>query len=176
MKRDPEKEDQALADEKALEDMYAATLKDRRERFIRWQGYRIAQLGTCNQLLLAFTVATLGFAVAQPPQKLVASSDRCGRVCFCLSIIFGAVSFICGIVTQILRLENFRRTARMTRLKMTEPSKRSKTDLDEISKLEQRTGCLDAWTWVLLYGQMATFAVQASSLAIALSVRMYIDL
>lgn len=147
----------------------ATIQNDRRERFVRWQGYRITQLGTCNYLLLGFTVATLGFAVAQSSQDLVAPSNCWGRALYSLSIICGAVSFVCGIVTSIIRLENFRRTARMTRLKM--PLKRSEFELAEISKLKHQTEHLDAWTWGLLYAQMATFAFQALSLAAAFAGR-----
>jgi type VI protein secretion system component VasK len=86
-------------------------------------------------------------------------------------LFFGAVSFVCGIVTSIIRLENFRRTARMTRLKMTEPPERSESEQAEISKLNHQTGHLDAWTWGLLYGQMAAFAIQALSLALAFAGR-----
>jgi hypothetical protein len=164
---DSGKEGSPMGDEKVSEITNAATQNDRRERFVRWQDYRITQLGTCNQLLLTFTVATLGFAVAQSQQNIVALSNYWGRACYCLSIICGAVSFICGILTSIMRLQNFRKTAKMTRLKITAPPKRSESDWAEISKLKRQTERLDVWTWRLLYGQMATFAIQALSLAAA---------
>lgn len=142
---------------------------NRKERFVRWENYRIGQLGTCNQLLLTFTIAALGFAIAQPPKDPSKFANFWAEVCYCLSITFGAVSFSCGILTSVMRLENFRRTAKMTRLKMTEPPKRSESDQSEISKIKHQTGCLDAWTWRLLYSQMAAFAIQTLSLAFALA-------
>jgi hypothetical protein len=80
-----------------------------RERFVRWQNFRITQFGFAVNLFLTFAVAALGFSLAAVKDSSLLSFPGSGRLlrvaicCFGGSVLFGAL-------TTISRLIDFRCT------------------------------------------------------------------
>jgi hypothetical protein len=124
------------------------------QRFIRWQKITMDQLGSAQNLVLTFAVATLGywFALLENREFIPASSVKC----FMLVSLFAiSVSAICGLVGVLTRLHDFRGTARRARNDENAPSKET---LDVIGRL----------TWSLFYCQCAAFALGIAAIASAL--------
>lgn len=80
-----------------------------KERFVRWQNYRITQFGFAVNLFLTFAVAALGFTIASLKDSSVVSFPGAGRLLRHAIYGFGA-SILFGSITTISRLIDFRCT------------------------------------------------------------------
>ncbi|HEY8085903.1 MAG TPA: hypothetical protein VIE69_09915 [Methylophilaceae bacterium] len=80
---------------------------DQRERYVRWQDYRMKQLSYAINLFLSFAVASLGFAINLKLESSVHSSIPLIKV-----IIWWASSASFGCVATISKLLDYRYTAR----------------------------------------------------------------
>lgn len=77
---------------------------DRHERFVRWQGYTIAQLSFSINLFMGFAVASLAYAINIKLHSQYAYIDEV--------IIIWATSAASGCLATIVRLLDFRYTSR----------------------------------------------------------------
>jgi hypothetical protein len=137
---------------------------DENEPYTRWQGFRISQLGVSIALFLTFSVATLGFSANILVQSTYPITNCLAKVFFLLSIAFGLVSVLLGSLTCLVRLEDFRNTARVVRHR----SDRSMaSEVDRWRKASERLG---RWTWGLFRCELLAFALQISLLITTLAV------
>lgn len=79
-----------------------------RERYVRWQNYRINQLTFSINLFLGFAVASLAYAINI---KLNAQPGSLSPELFC-PIYWWSASAVLGTIASLSRLLDFRYTAR----------------------------------------------------------------
>lgn len=127
---------------------------DDKERYNRWQGLRIAQLGTCLSLFLTFSVATLGFSINLLNQAVWATSPCGAKLSLLWSLVFGVLSCVLGSSAYLTRLCDFRLTARVVRHS-------ADPNVNQWRTAYKRLG---QWTWRLFIGQLIFFAVQVGCL------------
>lgn len=84
--------------------------QDEKERYIRWQDYRMMQKSFVINLFLTFAVASLAYVI-----NLKISGKPHFRIPFELTIIWWASSAMAGVFVTILRLLDYRYTARKIR-------------------------------------------------------------
>ena len=80
---------------------------DQKERYVRWQNYRITQLSFSINLFLAFAVASLAYAINL---KINNVSGVIIVELYC-SIYWWSASFALGVLATVSRLLDFRYTA-----------------------------------------------------------------
>ncbi|MPY01358.1 hypothetical protein [Salinivibrio sp. VYel4] len=81
--------------------------KDQKERYVRWQNYRITQLSFSINLFLGFAVASLAYAI-----NLKLSSEADPAVPLGCVIILWSVSAAFGCAATVSRLLDYRYTAK----------------------------------------------------------------
>ena len=120
--------------------------------FIRWQSTTILQLTYSINLVLAFSVATLGFQVSLLLGDKFApiSWQKCA---FSLSMLLLLASIGIGIWCVVNRLRDFRATTRAARLR-----EDGKPD-EEIQPYRTLYERLGRRTWNLFWWQIGTFGV-----------------
>lgn len=120
----------------------------------RWQKISIDQFGYTLNLVLTFTVATLGywFVLLTNTAFDPSSSAKCAMLA---SLIGLGASSICGLWCSYNRLKDFRETAKRARKDADRMSK------DDLKQLSQRS-------WILLRVQLVSFGVGVLCLGIAL--------
>ena len=107
----------------------------RRERYVRWQEIRRDQLGYAINLFLAFSTASLGFALSLlNDPKFPGSCWQ--RAFFSTSLFVFVFSIVDGVACVLNRLCDFRKTANRVRHGGDEQ------DRAEIRRLEKRTSRL----------------------------------
>lgn len=120
--------------------------------FIRWQSTTIAQLTYAVNLILSFSVATLGFQVAilQNDNFVPVSLQKCA---FSLSLLLVILSVVFGILCVINRLYDFRISAKVARMR-----EDGKSD-EEMQSRRMLCKNLGKKTWALFCLQIGTFSV-----------------
>ena len=78
---------------------------EQRERYVRWQNYRVSQLSFSINLFLSFSVASLAYVI-----NLLLSSAKDNATLKCVLIIW-AISAGVGCIATVSRLLDFRYTA-----------------------------------------------------------------
>jgi len=122
-------------------------LPDSGERFVRWQGIQIAQLGFVLNLVLGFAIAGLGLWVSL--LRDTSFQPHCyAKGLFILSAISLMFSIGSGTWCAVNRLWDFRITAGIAR---------GKWKGDELAIKETESNELGARTWTLLYFEIVTF-------------------
>ena len=127
---------------------------DKLDKFIRWQKTAINQLGYTLNLVLSFTIATLGywFLLLKDTGFTPGSSAKCAMI---LSLSALSLSAILGFICIITRLVNFRGTAKRAHERVDAPPK-------------EQLDALGTATWVVFYVELGAFAIGVVALAIAL--------
>jgi hypothetical protein len=131
---------------------------DENDPYTRWQGIRITHLGFCIALFLTFSVATLGFAANLLVQPTYEISGCLAKLLFSSSGVCGVFSIICGALTCLTRLADFRITARVARHRTDTGRAR------EVDSWRERYRVLGKRTWALFKSQLVLFALQEISL------------
>lgn len=106
-----------------------------RERYVRWQDYRIQHLGYAVNLFLGFGVASIAFAMTRP-------NEVEGIIPFCWSI-----SLVAGVIAVVSRLVDFRYTCKKI--------KSGNQDYELTTSLAGHT------TWVAFGVQLVTYCAGA---------------
>ena len=125
------------------------------DKFVRWQQLTIGQLGNFTNLILTFSVATIGFAV----DKLTNSEFE--LICFArpyylLGVVVLFSSILIGLILALNRLLDFRKTMRKTRAVG-----------EEHDQLKRETDLHGELTWLLLCVQVGSFFFGEVFLAIS---------
>ena len=122
------------------------------ESFIRWQGRAIEEFGKTINLILAISLATIGFVI----NKLLESGFSFEN-CFAKVFIFiGTITILIAIVIILflirMRLLNFRDTAKISR-------KREKNRIDNIEDLRKKSKKTGFCVWNLLNVSIWLFGI-----------------
>ncbi|MCX6219604.1 MAG: hypothetical protein NTZ69_01285 [Bacteroidia bacterium] len=139
--------------------------KIRMERVVRWDSYRINQFSYTNNLLIGLNLAFLSFFITQSGFKI-----NCNCCLLTLQLLTGLLllsSFLAGILTVLNRLQNFRKTAKLTKKRKMkfehDNNIKSYSDIktinSDISTLHVETIKLGKLTWILLKCQVWTFFI-----------------
>lgn len=132
------------------------------DRFVRWQSVLRDHVSFVNNLLLTISVAVVGFLIS-----ILAEKDfypHCGeKVLFTMGLITIFTSIICGLISTISRLIDFRTTLDKIKNEINHSSKEGLQDQKELIKL------YGAVTWVFLYSQIGTLILGSIFLIIAFS-------
>ena|ERR1700722_2014390 len=124
------------------------------DRCQRWRKIAIDQLGYLINLTLTFAIAALGycFVLLQDKEFTLVYSAKRAMIVSMSALAFSAIfGFICAVV----RLLDFRGTARRACNHPKKPTKDAMRDLDDL-------------TWRLLYVQLGTFGIGVGALAFTL--------
>ena len=124
-----------------------------KERYIRWQGIRITQLGYVIDLFLGFSTASLGFALSLLKDASFPASDW-QRTFFTPSLFILVFSIACGVFCVLTRLTDIRKTANLVRHGGNE------SDRLQLRELGNRT-------WCLFYLQVGSFTLAILLLFVA---------
>jgi hypothetical protein len=132
---------------------------DPKGSFVRWQSITIGQLTYAINLILSFSVATLGFQVT------LLLSDKFNPVswqkcAFSLSLALLAASLVFGVWVVINRLRDFRTTmkAAREREKLERKGAREEEIEKEIEPYRVLSRKLGERTWCLFWWQVGTFS------------------
>ena len=134
------------------------------EPYNRWQGIRIAQLGTCISLFLTFAVATLGFSITLLVDKDYKIVECFPKFCFLSAIVSGCLSILFGSLACLTRLRDFRITAKIVRFRDAEGYR------DKIEEYRKESNCFGKRTWRRFWWQLVAFFFQVSGLVLALGI------
>lgn len=119
--------------------------RKQRQRYVRWQGRTITQLGyTCN-LLLTFNVVALGYDL-NLLRDATFSSHNSAKVIWLLGFVGLSISLMLGSVALVTRLLDIRFTAQRVRNGDRFPTK-------------SLTDALGRWTWRLVWVHALTLLV-----------------
>ncbi len=139
--------------------------------FVRWQDIRITQFGFAVNLLLMFSGASLGFALTQVRDDAI-TSECWSKVALVTSVVLFCLSLCLGIACTMTRLYDFRKTARIARVR--EKMEKRKKSQDRIRAVLQAARShvrrIGRWTWGLFWCQVATFSIGALTLAVAFGI------
>lgn len=122
------------------------------ESSIRWRQICREQLTYSINLILGFSVATLGFQLS----LLISDKfldDSWYKVLFLQSILFVFLAVFVGVLVVLCRLTSFRKTAIIVR------DRRKIGQCRIVKSLRDCTDFLDSCTWTLFYLQIAFFGV-----------------
>ena len=124
--------------------------QDPKGSFVRWQSITIDQLTYAVNLVLALSVATLGFQITLLlNDKFIPEAWQ--KCAFALSLLLLAVSVIAGIFVVVNRLRDFRATKDAARLR---EEKASEAIIEPYRVLYRKLG---GRTWILFWWQLGTF-------------------
>ncbi len=116
--------------------------KDKNERFVRWQNYRIEQLSFSINLFLGFAVASLAYAINIKITGTLSETELLLYSIKCWSVSAGL-----GVVATVIRLLDFRYTAK----KIISPNKYN-------SVMAKYSGSI---TWGAFWGQLLSYLLGA---------------
>lgn len=122
-----------------------------KEGFVRWQSITIGQLTYAINLILTFSIATLGFQITLLFNDKF-NPNSWHRCAFLFSMVLSAVSISFGVTCVINRLRDFRATETAARMQAD-----GRTD-SEIKPLRDLYEKLGKWTWRLFWCQIGTFS------------------
>ena len=132
------------------------------ERFIRWQSVLRDHVSFVNNLFLTISIAIVGFLISMLAEKDF--HPHCEeKALLTIGLVAIFISIICGLVTTISRLIDFRTTLEKIKNEINDSSKEGLQDQKESMKL------YGAVTWFFLYSQIITLLVGSICLAITFS-------
>ena len=138
----------------------------RYEKHVRWQEIRITQFGYVNYLILTLASGALAFGASPLLEVDNCNEGLCASALYWVALFFLSLSVIAGSVCAYIRLCDFRKTAKITRLRMKhnglDPTK-------EVAKLRCKTKILGERSWQYLRCQMLHFGVGIALFAFAIA-------
>lgn len=130
------------------------------ERFIRWQQALREQLTFLNNLILTFSIGSIGFIFSLLNNSCFVPVGF-QKFLFTSSLIIIFISTLFGIATSFSRLYDFRATVKKIKTELTE----NDSEVENLKKLIDLYGKL---TWKLFYSQVIVFTVGVLTLTISL--------
>ncbi|SRR6266851_6207315 len=122
-------------------------------RFTRWQSITIAQLGYAVNLVLSFSVASLGFALSLAKDTTQLVSNCWAKHLLLFSLVLILLSMGAGLWCVINRLTDFRKTESIARDK-----ERGELPQCEYARRKAETDKLGRRTWLLFQWQIGLFS------------------
>ncbi len=123
-----------------------------REAFNHWHDHQITQISTVSATVFALASAGLGYSLSLLSDEK-ASLLKSNVPTIRLFTGAFAVSFVAALLLVVNRLEDFRRTKNIVRLRDDDPNH------PELKGRRRVVDRLERWTWILFYGQLITFGV-----------------
>lgn len=134
------------------------------KRFARWQTIRINQLSFINNLILGLSIGLIVYII-----NFIVSNEKdltfYQKLFFWIGSLLTIISIFSGILLAIIRLENYRITAKKALQNDKNEEKGitlSNNDLTSPSKF------LDKITWIFFYFQIFTFIISFLAFALLL--------
>ena len=115
--------------------------QEQKERYVRWQNYRINQLTFSINLFLGFAVASLAYVI----NIKLNSEQGLSNIEFFLPIYWWSASAVLGTIASLSRLFDFRYTAR----KIKDSSACDKVKAKFFGRV----------TWIAFWGQVITYII-----------------
>jgi hypothetical protein len=141
------------------------------ESFVRWQNITITQLGYTINLILALTIAVLGFLVSFMLNKdFVSVLVLWQKYLFLIALLSLGVSFILGILCIVSRLCDFRMTTKIAR------KRENAVNKEELEHYRIQSRELGQKTWHLFWWQIGTFAIGVICTALGIFFLIYTKL
>ncbi len=124
----------------------------RDERFVRWQGYAIAQLTFSINLFLGFAAASLcyGFSILRGDNFNLSGIYE---VIFICSLVSLCISLLCGAGAVVSRLMDFRLTARKIK------SEKEHTPENVAGVFKHKAKALGEATWRLFWTEIIFLSI-----------------
>jgi hypothetical protein len=122
-------------------------------RFTRWQSITIAQLGYSINLVLTFSVASLGFTLSLARSTTQLASNCWAKHLLLVSVVLILLSTGAGLWCVINRLRDFRKTESIARGK-----ERGELPPCEYALRKAETVKLGKRTWLLFWWQIGLFS------------------
>lgn len=116
--------------------------EDDKERYVRWQGYRIEQLSFSINLFIGLAVASIGFVISEIEKTACMDKHYV--------LLFLAFSLAVGIVATISRLVDFRYTV-----------KKIESGNENLKRL---IDCAGKITWISFGLQLSSYLIGAGIL------------
>ena len=136
---------------------------NKKEPFVRWQGRSLDYLSYAINLVLALSIAGIGFE-AKILSEDSFSPPGFGKASFTLSILFLLLSAASGLACILSRLKDFRDTTTIAR-------KKTKDEYDtELDQLRDIVGILGKRTKCYFNWQVALFSFGVLMLLVSLSI------
>ena len=136
------------------------------ESSIRWQATTISQFTYASNLILTFTVASIGFMVSLILSQELNFSHCFYQYFYFLALLTFSISFLISICLILNRLKDFRDTTDIARIR----EESNNTD-ERLPILRAENKKLGKKTWCLFNWQLGTF-----SLAMILAVISFFNL
>ena len=123
---------------------------DKTEKFIRWQGRAITQLSYAINIIMTFSVASVGFGASLLINQNF-NPTSCQAYVFFASLFLLLTSIAFGVWCTINRLRDFRATKEITNIK------RKDENSQELPRLRDFANKLGNRTWGIFWWQIGTF-------------------
>lgn len=135
------------------------------ERYIRWQGIRITQMGFINNLFMGLAVGSLVWL-----GNYILTKEQSAITFFLLSSLLFAFSLLLGFLTAWNRLKDFRVTAQINRSLVEEPSAIAIPETkSKRRKMREDAAILGESSWRLLRWQIVSFVMGLILAAVAVA-------
>lgn len=138
------------------------------EKFVRWQGRQIDQLGFVNNLFIVLATGVLAFQTDLVFNSIQKPVNNTFILLF--SIFIMLFSILVGCVLAINRLNDFRKTLDIVKAKRKLVDFRSKDEKSNIKKLKSEEEKLGENTWKLLNAQIISFSLSLISFSLSILV------
>lgn len=130
-----------------------------RDAFNHWRDHAIAQMTAASTMMFGLASAGLAYTLSQlaPAKSALFKSNE---LLFDLFTWAFAVSFAAAVILVINRLESFRKTANVVRLRDEEGS------TEDLATLRKGVRLMDHFTWALFYVQLLSFGFGGGAILI----------
>lgn len=129
------------------------------EKFVRWQSVLREHLTFLNNLILTFSVGTIGFILTLLGDKEF-NPTGCQKIFLTSGLILTFISLALGFITSFSRLNDFRTTVRKIRNEL-------HGDFSEHDFLKKLMDVYKKATWGLFYAQIIVFCIAVFTLTIS---------
>lgn len=129
------------------------------EKFVRWQSVLRENLTFLNNLILTFSVGTIGFILTLLGDKEF-NPTYCQKIFLTSGLMLTFISLALGFITSFSRLNDFRATVRKIRNELT-------GDFSEHDFLKKLMDIYKNITWGLFYAQIIVFCIAVFILTIS---------
>ena len=127
-----------------------------RQAFVRWRENTMKQMTAASSVLFAVSSAGMGYVLALLADE-AKQPNIAGRLSFTVFAVSLALSFVAGVFLVINRLEDFRRTSNIVKLRdENDEARASGTQMPHpgLDDLRDESRLLGRLTWFLFYVQL----------------------
>jgi uncharacterized membrane protein YhaH (DUF805 family) len=130
-----------------------------RDAFNRWHDHQINQITTVSATVFALASAGLGYSLSLLSDEKVTLLKANVPAIRLFTFAF-AISFVAALLLVVNRLEDFRRTKNIVRLRDDDPQH------PELESRRRVVNRFERWTWILFYVQFIAFIVGGATIIV----------